>query len=250
MNNKYYINDKLAEYKNEEYIKLFSNLRNHPYDKILKTDLYEEAYGKEEALLSMSNKYDKFFGIDISYDIVNNAKLKLEYIDNNLKKTSQCLVADVRGIPFKENTFDLVISPSTLDHFLEIDVALNEIYRILKPGGTFAITLNNRYNFLFVLNSYFLHALGILSFKNFHYSPKGIKNVLESNGFFIKDKRPIVHIPFLFPTVSNFLQYFNTRYLNNLDSFCMNLIKKYSSYKTVLHYISGWFIAVIAEKYQ
>ena len=44
---------------------------------------------------------------------------------------------DVEHIDFDDNTFDLVISYSTFEHINEIDIALNEVKRVLKPYGRF-----------------------------------------------------------------------------------------------------------------
>ncbi len=59
------------------------------------------------------------------------------------------VTGDVRGLPFADEAFDLVVSDSTLDHFEttgEIHVSLRELARVLKPGGTLIITLDNPSN--------------------------------------------------------------------------------------------------------
>lgn len=42
-----------------------------------------------------------------------------------------------RGIPFPDNSFSLIYSSHVLEHFpyKDLKVLLNEIYRVLKPGG-------------------------------------------------------------------------------------------------------------------
>ncbi len=247
---KYYINDKLAKYKNEEYIRLLSRLEYRFSDKVLKTDLYEEAHGKDEILLWIFDRCRYFLGIDISYDITNKARSALKYNRKYCFANSvQYIASDVRSIPFRDSIFDIVISPSTLDHFSEIEMAISEIYRVLKPGGNLIIAINNKFNPLFILGSWLSHILGLISFKNFYYSPKKIERILKTQNFFIKNKIPIVHIPFLFPTISNLIHHINIECLNKLDAFCIDLIRRYSSYNTVIHYFSAWFIAIIAEKY-
>ena len=54
-----------------------------------------------------------------------------------------------------DNKFSLIISTSTLDHFPEIDVALKELYRVLKPKGVIILTLHNKTN----LPVYFMYKL-------------------------------------------------------------------------------------------
>ena len=40
-------------------------------------------------------------------------------------------------IPWRDASFDVVCSGTTLDHFFLLDVALKETRRVLKPGGHF-----------------------------------------------------------------------------------------------------------------
>src|SRR5258708_36813581 len=56
---------------------------------------------------------------------------------------------DVRALAFRRAAFDLVVSPSTLDHFADprhIAIALREIRRVLRPGGHLLVTLDNPAN--------------------------------------------------------------------------------------------------------
>ena len=44
---------------------------------------------------------------------------------------------DVRRIPFADNSFDAVVSFETIEHVVEGRQFLDEIHRVLKPGGIF-----------------------------------------------------------------------------------------------------------------
>lgn len=53
-------------------------------------------------------------------------------------------IIDAQSIPFDENTFDVVIANHMLYHVPDIDKALTEISRVLKPDGFFyATTVGN-----------------------------------------------------------------------------------------------------------
>lgn len=57
------------------------------------------------------------------------------------------LCSDVLQLPFKRDTFDIILSVSTLDHFEKKEKflkSMNELLRVLKSGGKFAAS------FLFV----------------------------------------------------------------------------------------------------
>jgi SAM-dependent methyltransferase len=43
--------------------------------------------------------------------------------------------ADARSIPFDDDTFDAIYSMSVFEHVQQLDRALSECYRVLRPGG-------------------------------------------------------------------------------------------------------------------
>ena len=49
--------------------------------------------------------------------------------------------ADGRDLPFSESTFDIVVCLDVLEHIVEDLSVASEIYRILKPGGKFLISV-------------------------------------------------------------------------------------------------------------
>lgn len=67
------------------------------------------------------------------------------------------LVADAESLPFPDDTFDRVTSMGVLHHTLDTEKAVQQIYRVLKPGGRFLIMLYHRdsvlYRFKFPLLS-------------------------------------------------------------------------------------------------
>lgn len=46
-------------------------------------------------------------------------------------------VVDIQAIPYADNSFDAVIANMMLYHVPDLDRALSEVRRVLKPGGTF-----------------------------------------------------------------------------------------------------------------
>jgi SAM-dependent methyltransferase len=52
-------------------------------------------------------------------------------------------VADMQHIPFRDGTFDTVISCETIEHVPVPLDALREVHRVLRPGGCFLMTTPN-----------------------------------------------------------------------------------------------------------
>jgi len=48
---------------------------------------------------------------------------------------------DLRALSFTSNSFDLVLSAEVFEHIPEPYVALNEVFRVLKPGGSYVWTV-------------------------------------------------------------------------------------------------------------
>jgi SAM-dependent methyltransferase len=119
-----------------------------PIHTVLKTDLFEEAYGQDELLFSLPMKPALAIGCDIESATVLKAARR--------EAGSACVFmrADVRGLPLQDGCVDMVLSNSTLDHFgteQEIEDSLRELTRVLKPGGILLVTLDNPRNPLFLL---------------------------------------------------------------------------------------------------
>jgi SAM-dependent methyltransferase len=46
-------------------------------------------------------------------------------------------VADAEGIPYDDDTFDLVVGHAVLHHIPDVELSLREVVRVLKPGARF-----------------------------------------------------------------------------------------------------------------
>mgnify|MGYP005654211001 CR=1 FL=1 len=45
------------------------------------------------------------------------------------------IIADAADLPFEDDSFDLIFSSNVLEHVEQLDVAFNEMKRVLAPGG-------------------------------------------------------------------------------------------------------------------
>ena len=62
-------------------------------------------------------------------------QVNLDYITTDLHSPIADVKADICDLPFKENEFDVVFCNHVLEHIPNDVKAMQELYRILKPGG-------------------------------------------------------------------------------------------------------------------
>ncbi|MBN1855690.1 MAG: methyltransferase domain-containing protein [Dehalococcoidia bacterium] len=113
---------------------------------VRKTDVFAEATCPERAFSWSIGKSERLVSMDISSTLLHAAK----YNENMLRSsTSSYTVGDARTLPFADDTFDVIVSDSTLDHFSEagdITRSIRELARVLRPGGVLIITMDNPTN--------------------------------------------------------------------------------------------------------
>jgi malonyl-CoA O-methyltransferase len=56
------------------------------------------------------------------------------------KKMLTIIQAEAESLPFKDNTFDLVVSNLTFQWVVDLRRAFREVFRVLEPGGAFYFT--------------------------------------------------------------------------------------------------------------
>ncbi|MFC4531690.1 class I SAM-dependent methyltransferase [Sphaerisporangium dianthi] len=62
-------------------------------------------------------------------------------VDLARERGLQAIHADARNLPLPDGHFDLVLAFDVLEHIQEDDLAVREIFRVLRPGGTALITV-------------------------------------------------------------------------------------------------------------
>ena len=59
----------------------------------------------------------------------------LDYTTADIESPLADILLDVQKIPFAENTFDVVFCNHVLEHVIDDKLAMQELYRVIKPGG-------------------------------------------------------------------------------------------------------------------
>jgi SAM-dependent methyltransferase len=213
---------------------------------VLKTDLFDEMCGTG-LYPSLASNANRFLGIDISEAAARAARSRYGDL--------VAVAADVRRLPFDNDTFDLVISNSTLDHFEKHETiieSLTEIFRILRRDGQLILTMDNRLNPVIAIRN----AVPYRFLKRIHltpyyvgatWGPKGLKNQLVRTGFKIEEMDGVLHCPrVLAIAASVFLEKFKSRRLQDLYLRFLSCFE--SMRKLPTRFITGYYVAVRATK--
>ncbi len=217
--------------------------------RILKTDLFAEAIHPPRAFLwDLLKANDQIIGIDISAEVTTRARDRAEYYAPH--SSMQYVNCDVRQLPFASNIFDVIVSDSTLDHFHhtpEIATALTELNRILTPGGTLIITMDNKGNFTEPLFRLWLSLRLHPVFVGKTYSVMELKQALANVGFTVMETTSIIHNPrFVTRRIVPLLRKIDPVRFNGLVKRCLAFFDSLENKRT--KYITGQFVAAKAVK--
>lgn len=166
-------------------------------ERLLKTDLFEEANGADHILYDVAPTPALRFGFDITPATARKAARRFAPIEAGL------FCCDVRRLAIASQSLDIVVSTSTLDHLDSADElrdAIAELARTLKPGGRLVITLDNPRNPVY----WILRLLSRLKRLPFHLGitrPRaGLIDMLQQAGLEVLDSGMLIHNPRLLST--------------------------------------------------
>jgi SAM-dependent methyltransferase len=212
---------------------------------ILKTDIYDESMCLRRSFASgITDTGDTMVGMDISPEFV---RMAMESSRIPQPPPHHYVCCDVRRLPFAEAVFDLVISDSTLDHFerkQDIYTSVAELHRVMKPGGTLIISLDNKHN----ITEPFFRLWITLGLSPYYVGPTlsavELKNSLEELGFTVPEETCIMHIPRYFGKV--IAQIFRKMNRSDIVLKCLDWLDTLEHRRT--KYLTGQFIAARALK--
>lgn len=69
----------------------------------------------------------------------------------------ECHVVDGTHLPFEDHRFDIAFSDYVLEHVEFPEPFLKEVYRVLKPGGSFFFRTPNRYHYVSLIAQHAPH---------------------------------------------------------------------------------------------
>ncbi len=159
--------------------------------KILKTDLWDEA--KNTRILHwVESQGAHVFGLDISTPMVEQAQGIFREDQN-----AHFIVSDLRQIAYAKNSFDLIYSMGTIEHFRDYSKAVAECFRVLKPGGLILMGVPNKLDPF--LRPFLVSVLRVLRLYSYGYERsfrrKDLERLLEDAGFKVQGVSGVLFMP-------------------------------------------------------
>lgn len=105
-------------------------------EKYVKGDLLEIGCGEGRGIDLLKNKVDSYTAIDKIEGVINQLSAKypdIKFIQDNIPPLNKV----------KDNSFDTIVTFQVIEHIKDDKLFLEEIYRVLKPGGKALITTPN-----------------------------------------------------------------------------------------------------------
>ncbi len=140
-------------------------------------------------LVKFGHKFpkSKLTGVDISTHFINFAKKKYPKINFSL--------SDAHKLPFKENTFDMVICTETLEHVVDPQKVLREMRRVVSPSGYGLISMDTGsplFNIVWKIWSGWGPGKVWRGSHIFEFDEKKLERMIKKSGLNITDKNKSV----------------------------------------------------------
>lgn len=222
-------------------------LPNAGVQSLLKTDLFDEAFG-EGLYPVLASKAKHVVNMDISASTLRLARAR--YL--NL----QAVKADLRCLPYADRAFDIVVSNSSLDHFTSRDQiveSLRELSRTLAPDGQLLLTMDNLANpAVWLRNALpfrWLKGLGLLPYYvGATCGPRRLRRYLKQAGFEVLETTAILHCPRVLAVA--LARYLNRRVGKQTQRWFLRFVLGFERLERwPTRYLTGYFVAVRAVKH-
>lgn len=192
--------------------KVISDYNGYDYKKIFWEDAdreYEDQADRMAIRKLLPKRMDKFADIGGGYGRLANEYLKrahrvviFDYSKSELKQAKEIYgdkvetrAGDIYKLPFKDGELDGLMMVRVTHHLKDMDKALAELYRVLKPGGVAVIEVANKRTLPKMVRyvtgrskvNPFDHK--VANYKNiaadgfYNYHPKYVEELFEKTGF-------------------------------------------------------------------
>jgi SAM-dependent methyltransferase len=142
-----------------DYFRYYDNLREanesiefsyalHEYKEIAGRRVLDLGCGNGYVLSRYAKEGAKVYGVDLTETGIELCRRRFELSGLNGHFT----VGSAEDLPYPDNAFDVVCSMGVLHHTPDTEVAVSEVFRVLKPGGRLIVMFYHRNSAKFRLN--------------------------------------------------------------------------------------------------
>jgi len=117
----------------------------------------------------LSRHCNSVYGIDLHNELKKTESIVKKECAGNFNLIN----ADIRGIPFKKGTFELIVCLSALEHIKELDSAIREITYVIKEGNVVILGFPAK-------NKVTSKLFDFLGYNDEDIHPSGHREILES----------------------------------------------------------------------
>jgi hypothetical protein len=164
----------------------------------LKTDLFEEANGRDDILWNLFPAATQAIGMDLNPATVVRAKRRVS------GPSTRFLSCDVRYPALRPGSVDLIVSTSTLDHLddaAEFRASLTALAALVRGGGLLIVTMDNLENPLYRPLRW-ASQRGWIPFRlGYTVSMRELNRVLADIGLRVVDNAWLLHNPRIVTTL-------------------------------------------------
>jgi SAM-dependent methyltransferase len=122
-------------------------------DTVFRQMIYD-AVGSESRVLDAGAGAGELFQYELKDKAMEIVGVDLDPRVERNPQLHRGICANLTNIPVEDNYFDLVFSRYVLEHIDNPQEFLQEIYRILKPGGCFLFLAPNRWHYVSIIASF------------------------------------------------------------------------------------------------
>jgi ubiquinone/menaquinone biosynthesis C-methylase UbiE len=121
------------------------------------SDVLEVGCGLGTDAVNFARRGARYTGVDLTEASIELVKGRFDFEG----LAADLRVADAETLPFTDDTFDLVYSHGVLHHTPDTQRAINEVHRVLKPGGTAMVMLYHKNSYNYRVNIMTFRRMGV-----------------------------------------------------------------------------------------
>lgn len=159
-----------------------------------KENILDAGTGTGRFAVFFAEKGKKVIAMDISTEML--AKAKANAVEKRVDNNINFIKGDIETIPLGDNSVDAISTIHVLVHYPNVEKAIGEFYRVLRPEGFLVFEVANS----FIARTYnqirtiFLKQ-ECFSYADYYHKFSDIKNILEKKGFSVCVVKKVKKIP-------------------------------------------------------